>query len=275
METRSVSRCVAIAAHGKRCQQSPFRGSPYCWHHTQSRKIWAPSRPMATGSTVAGRAASPADETVADGLATPPEGGREGHPARPGRTRLAELLGPRGVEDLLDFLEGGDRRLVRDHALHRGRAHLRAQPPATRPARRRSAVTAPRRGGRAGPRGGGGRACSGGPAGRRRAAGPAGAARARARAARGSRGSPRRARGDCGRAAPVGQRAHDDGQGRSARGDLDPVAHPHVPRGLHAGALHVDAAAGDGLGGQRARLEEPRRPQPLVDAHLARRSRRG
>src|SRR6185436_5562119 len=35
METRSVSRCVAIAAHGKRCQQSPFRGSPYCWHHTQ------------------------------------------------------------------------------------------------------------------------------------------------------------------------------------------------------------------------------------------------
>ena len=28
METRSLSRCVAIAAHGKRCQQIPFRGSP-------------------------------------------------------------------------------------------------------------------------------------------------------------------------------------------------------------------------------------------------------
>lgn len=45
METRSVSRCIAVAAHGKRCQQSPFRGSPYCWHHTQSRKVWPPSRP--------------------------------------------------------------------------------------------------------------------------------------------------------------------------------------------------------------------------------------
>ena len=50
METRAVSRCVAIAAHGKRCQQSPFRGSPYCWHHTQSRKVWAPSRPLGAGS---------------------------------------------------------------------------------------------------------------------------------------------------------------------------------------------------------------------------------
>jgi hypothetical protein len=39
-----VKRCVAVAAHGKRCQQTPFRGSPYCWHHTQSRKVWAPSR---------------------------------------------------------------------------------------------------------------------------------------------------------------------------------------------------------------------------------------
>src|SRR4051812_27835865 len=39
-----VRRCVAVAAHGKRCQQTPFRGSPYCWHHTQSRKVWAPSR---------------------------------------------------------------------------------------------------------------------------------------------------------------------------------------------------------------------------------------
>lgn len=44
MEHRSVSRCIAIAAHGKRCQQSPFRGSPYCWHHNRSRKVWAPSR---------------------------------------------------------------------------------------------------------------------------------------------------------------------------------------------------------------------------------------
>ncbi len=41
-----VTRCVAVAGHGKRCQQSPFRGSPYCWHHLQSRKVPAPSRPL-------------------------------------------------------------------------------------------------------------------------------------------------------------------------------------------------------------------------------------
>lgn len=43
----SVDRCIAVAAHGRRCQQTTYRGSPYCWHHTQSRKVWAPSR-MAT-----------------------------------------------------------------------------------------------------------------------------------------------------------------------------------------------------------------------------------
>lgn len=41
-----VRRCVAVASHGRRCQQSPFRGSPYCWHHLQSRKVPATSRPM-------------------------------------------------------------------------------------------------------------------------------------------------------------------------------------------------------------------------------------
>lgn len=55
METRSVSRCIAIAAHGKRCQQSPFRGSPYCWHHTQSRKVWPPSRPAVAAAGVGER----------------------------------------------------------------------------------------------------------------------------------------------------------------------------------------------------------------------------
>jgi hypothetical protein len=44
MSSSSVNRCIAIAAHGRRCQQSTYRGSPYCWHHTQSRKVWAPSR---------------------------------------------------------------------------------------------------------------------------------------------------------------------------------------------------------------------------------------
>jgi hypothetical protein len=103
MESRSVSRCVAIAAHGKRCQQSPFRGSPYCWHHTQSRKIWAPSRPVTTASAV-GRVATPsADESRPDRVSAPlGERAALDLAAR----RLAELLGPRGTEELLSFLEG-------------------------------------------------------------------------------------------------------------------------------------------------------------------------
>ena len=100
METRSVSRCVAIAAHGKRCQQSPFRGSPYCWHHTQSRKVWAPSRPLTSG---AGR------ERVAERA--------EGVPGEATRTRLdddtmvrrvAAALGPDRLAELLEFLESPD-----------------------------------------------------------------------------------------------------------------------------------------------------------------------
>jgi hypothetical protein len=49
----SVNRCIAVAAHGKRCQQTTFRGSPYCWHHTQSRKLPAPSRVLSTQRRVA------------------------------------------------------------------------------------------------------------------------------------------------------------------------------------------------------------------------------
>lgn len=110
METRSVSRCVAIAAHGKRCQQSPFRGSPYCWHHTQSRKIWAPSRPLgAVASTT--RTGGPADAASEDDRRT--GGERRARADRRGgwsaeeaaALRLAESLGPAKVEELLDFLE--------------------------------------------------------------------------------------------------------------------------------------------------------------------------
>jgi hypothetical protein len=106
METRSVSRCVAIAAHGKRCQQSPFRGSPYCWHHTQSRKIWAPSRPLGA------LASSPRPGGPADAA---PEGERSARARADRRSgwtaeeaaalRLAETLGPARVEELLNFLE--------------------------------------------------------------------------------------------------------------------------------------------------------------------------
>jgi hypothetical protein len=128
METRSVSRCVAIAAHGKRCQQSPFRGSPYCWHHTQSRKIWAPSRPLAAPSP-AGRAAGAngaGTGTEVDGASHDGHNGRDDADRRAGRAaeeaaalRLAHALGPEKVEELIEFLEGpshGAYLLVRDEA---------------------------------------------------------------------------------------------------------------------------------------------------------------
>lgn len=56
-----VRRCIAVASHGRRCQQSPFRGSPYCWHHLQSRKVPAPSRIRAASPVVT---ASPAVEAL-------------------------------------------------------------------------------------------------------------------------------------------------------------------------------------------------------------------
>jgi hypothetical protein len=104
MSGSSVSRCVAVAAHGKRCQQTPFRGSPYCWHHTQSRKVWAPSRT---------RAASPAA-----GLA-PPAAHADAAPGRPVSAvpdptpeanlsaivaLLARRMDPRDFAELVHFL---------------------------------------------------------------------------------------------------------------------------------------------------------------------------
>ncbi len=110
MDTRSVSRCVAIAAHGKRCQQSPFRGSPYCWHHTQSRKIWAPSRPL--GSAVTHRVSEAAERAESEerrlGIERRSAADRRaGRAARDAAAhRLSQALGPERVEELLDFLEG-------------------------------------------------------------------------------------------------------------------------------------------------------------------------
>lgn len=138
MESRSVSRCVAIAAHGKRCQQSPFRGSPYCWHHTQSRKIWAPSRPLGSGSRTVD-APLPLD----DPGGAPGEDLRIGADRRAGRAehamarRLCDLLGAERVGELLDFLESpadGAYLLVRDEG-----GLLSERSVSERPARRRTA----------------------------------------------------------------------------------------------------------------------------------------
>src|SRR3954447_10705539 len=71
-----------------------------------------------------------------------------------------------------------------------------------------------------------------------------------------------------GGSAPLRHIAHDrlDPVALAER-DLDGVARPDLLARLHAHAVHVDAAARDRLGRERARLEEPRRPQPLVDPH--------
>jgi hypothetical protein len=29
-----MNRCQAVAAHGKRCRQTPYMTSGFCWHHT-------------------------------------------------------------------------------------------------------------------------------------------------------------------------------------------------------------------------------------------------
>ncbi|MGD9570276.1 MAG: hypothetical protein AB7V62_00140 [Thermoleophilia bacterium] len=130
---------MAIAAHGKRCQQSPFRGSPYCWHHTQSRKIWAPSRPLGTG-------AARASETPSAGEAADRRLGdrRSGSDRRAGwaaeeaaARRLSDLLGPEKMGELLEFLESpadGAFLLVRDEG-----GLLSERSISERPARRRSA----------------------------------------------------------------------------------------------------------------------------------------
>ncbi len=138
METRSLSRCVAIAAHGKRCQQSPFRGSPYCWHHTQSRKIWAPSRPLGSGSSAKAAVPPPVDD-VATHVPERRSGERRAAWAavEAQSVRLAEALGPERVAELLDFLESpsdGAYLLVRDES-----GLLSERSISERPTRRRSA----------------------------------------------------------------------------------------------------------------------------------------
>lgn len=32
--TITIARCKAVAAHGRRCTQTPYMTSPFCWHHT-------------------------------------------------------------------------------------------------------------------------------------------------------------------------------------------------------------------------------------------------
>jgi hypothetical protein len=105
-----VRRCVAVAAHGKRCQQTPFRGSPYCWHHTQSRKVWAPSRVRPVAA-----ARPPALELPAQPVAAPPPAPASVARVRPRTATAAEVglamaqlcqnLDPKELGGLLHFIE--------------------------------------------------------------------------------------------------------------------------------------------------------------------------
>jgi len=94
MSASPVTRCVAVAGHGKRCQQSPFRGSPYCWHHLQSRKVPAPSRPLAVAPALAESAADVSALPMVDRMAL--------------AVRLAHGLPPDELAELVKFVE--DRR---------------------------------------------------------------------------------------------------------------------------------------------------------------------
>ena len=103
MSSSPVNRCIAIAAHGRRCQQSTYRGGPYCWHHTQSRKVWAPSRAAARPR---------ATETPLLALAT-----EESPAAAPAIDRVASHLNRGQLEQLARFLEApGDGTFVINRA---------------------------------------------------------------------------------------------------------------------------------------------------------------
>ena len=89
----TVNRCIAIAAHGRRCQQTTYRGGPYCWHHTQSRKVWPPSRVSARAPRAKGTPTpAPVEVTPLRPTATPVE-------------RIAQVLSHEQLEELADFLE--------------------------------------------------------------------------------------------------------------------------------------------------------------------------
>ena len=135
METRSVSRCVAIAAHGKRCQQSPFRGQPLLLASHPEPQDLGPEPAAGRGragiaSTRSGRARRAEERRRASsGGRRADRSGGVGGPGGRALRRLSEVLGPERVEELLDFLEGP----AEGAYLHRARARAACSPSAASP----------------------------------------------------------------------------------------------------------------------------------------------
>lgn len=69
-----MSRCIAIAAHGRRCQQTAQAGDDYCWHHGELRRQ---------------------------------KRGVEDDVDEAAQERLVDLLGTGGAARLIAFLESG------------------------------------------------------------------------------------------------------------------------------------------------------------------------
>ena len=96
----TVSRCIAVAAHGRRCQQSRYKGSPYCWHHLQSRKVFAPSRivPMRPRALPAQEELGPAPGAVA---------ARREDADRDLAVRLVRALGREAAAEVARLMDSG------------------------------------------------------------------------------------------------------------------------------------------------------------------------
>ena len=87
MKDRSpiMKRCQATAQHGRRCMQTPYMTSPFCWHHTAR----------------------------ADRDALRREGLRNDDTTKVSAERIVSVLGDAKVAELVDFLESEGAATVR------------------------------------------------------------------------------------------------------------------------------------------------------------------
>ena len=68
------------------------------------------------------------------------------------------------------------------------------------------------------------------------------------------------------RPTPLGQPEHVDLRRHAVQHEAQPIAHPHVVSRLHPLPIDMHLAPAHCLRSQRTRLEEPRTPQPLINA---------